>query len=254
MWSGPPPRRQQEPRLPFCPRPRTIVDFAGDIGNKSHGAGVPTTVPVPGVAAATETMAFGFWRRAQPGRGVPSTDGRDVDTDDRFGTEVLALLDPLYGTALRLTRRADQAEDLVQDTVVKALRARTRFAAGTNLKAWLFTILHNTWRNRLRDRARARVEFDSEVVEEASDGPDSPLAPPVDNPEALMLRADLAAQLAAALDGLPAAFREAVWLRDVEELSYQEIADVLQVPIGTVMSRIARGRRQLGQKLSVSLS
>ncbi len=84
---------------------------------------------------------------------------------DAFTSEALALLDSLYGTALRLTRDADRAQDLVQDTYLKAFRARDRFAAGTNLKAWLFTILHNTWRNRRRDQARSRVEFDSDAVE-----------------------------------------------------------------------------------------
>jgi RNA polymerase sigma-70 factor (ECF subfamily) len=166
--------------------------------------------------------------------------------NDPFATEALALLDSLYGTAVRLTRDADRAQDLVQDTYLKAFRARTRFTAGTNLKAWLFTILHNTWRNRQRDQARSRVEFDSEAVEQAAESPAG--TAPV-TPESLLLCASFDAELKSALDALPEAFREAIWLRDVEELSYQEIADVMAIPIGTVMSRISRGRRQLHQLL-----
>ncbi|MET0213327.1 MAG: sigma-70 family RNA polymerase sigma factor [Vicinamibacterales bacterium] len=171
---------------------------------------------------------------------------------DPFAAGALALLDALYGTALRLTRDADRAQDLVQDTYLKAFRARARFTEGTNLKAWLFTILHNTWRNRQRDRARTRIDFDSEAVEAAAETVSDVRASAVESPEALLLRAGLDGELRAALDRLPAAFREAVWLRDVEELSYQEIAQVLEIPVGTVMSRISRGRRQLVQELTAA--
>lgn len=171
---------------------------------------------------------------------------------DPFAAGALALLDALYGTALQLTRDADRAQDLVQDTYLKAFRARARFTEGTNLKAWLFTILHNTWRNRQRDRARTRIDFDSEAVEAAAETVSDVRASAVESPEALLLRAGLDGELRAALDRLPAAFREAVWLRDVEELSYQEIAQVLEIPVGTVMSRISRGRRQLVQQLTAA--
>lgn len=167
---------------------------------------------------------------------------------DAFAGEALALLDALYGAALGLARDPDQAQDLVQDTYLKAFRARGRFSPGTNLKAWLFTILHNTWRNRRRDRARARVEFDSEVVEHAAELGAS-ATPEGQSPEALLLRANLTAELRTALDALPEAFREVVWLRDVEDLSYQEIADVVEIPLGTVMSRLSRGRKQLYRQL-----
>ena len=166
---------------------------------------------------------------------------------DAFTADALALIDTLYGTAIRLTRNPDAAQDLVQDTYLKAFRARDRFTAGTNLKAWLFTILHNTWRNRRRDLARSRVEFDSETVEQADEGLSSVVT--FESPETLLMRATFDAELKSALEALPENFREAVWLRDVEELSYQEIADALGIPIGTVMSRISRGRRQLYQLL-----
>ena len=167
---------------------------------------------------------------------------------DAFASEVLGFLDPLYATALRLTRNRADAEDLVQDTFVKALRFAKQFTPGSNLKAWLFTILHNTWRNRVRDAARGRVDADSERVEEAA-GMDELVSP--DTPERILLRDTLDADLQAALDAIPDAFREAVWLRDVEELSYAEIAGVLNVPAGTVMSRISRGRRMLFERLNV---
>jgi RNA polymerase sigma-70 factor (ECF subfamily) len=163
-----------------------------------------------------------------------------------FETAALAVLDSLYRTALRLTRDPADAEDLVQETYLKAFRAADRFEPGTNLRAWLFTILHNTARNRARDRARDAVTVDSEVVERAADLPDGA----VPSPEAILLRDALDPDLRAAIDGLPEAFRQAVWLRDVEEFSYAEIAAVLDVPIGTVMSRISRGRRLLFEALS----
>src|SRR4051812_40771542 len=161
-----------------------------------------------------------------------------------FAQAALSHLDSLYGTALRLTRRAPDAEDLVQDTYLKAFRSAHQFEAGTNLKAWLFTILHNTFRNDRRHHGRNPVDVDSEVVEQAvSAGPEA------QSPEQILSRATLDVDLQGALDALPEAFRQAVWLRDVEELSYAEMAQVLDVPIGTVMSRISRGRRALSQGL-----
>jgi len=157
-----------------------------------------------------------------------------------FEQDALALVDRLYAAALRLTRNDADAQDLVQDTYLKALRSSGQFEAGTNLRGWMFTILHNTFLNQRRDSGRSPIDADSEAVEQAPD-------PRLDaaNPEALLLRETMDADLQAALDGLPAAYREAVWLRDVEQFSYEEIAGIVGVPIGTVMSRISRGRRAL---------
>jgi RNA polymerase sigma-70 factor (ECF subfamily) len=165
-----------------------------------------------------------------------------------FASEVLGYLQPLHATAVRLTRNRADADDLVQDTLVKAFRFAHRFEPGTNLRAWLYTILHNTWRNTRRGAARAAVDVDSDLVDEAASLPGGPAA--LDTPERILLRDTLDADLQAALDALPEAFRQAVWLRDVEEFSYAEIADMLGIPIGTVMSRISRGRRQLFEQLS----
>ena len=169
-----------------------------------------------------------------------------------FEADALALLDSLYRTALRLTRMPADAEDLVQETYLKAFRASETFEQGTNLRAWLFSILHNTWRNRIRDRARDTVDVDSEMVERAADAapfPGSGGSARFETPETLLVRETLGPELQAAIDSLPQAFRQAVWLRDVEEFSYAEIADMLDIPAGTVMSRISRGRRMLFDRL-----
>src|ERR1700709_1368085 len=171
-----------------------------------------------------------------------------------FEAEALASLDGLYRAALRLTRVPADAEDLVQETYLKAFRSADRFEPGTNLRAWLFTILHNTALNRVRDRARDTVSVDSEVVDQAADAPaPGGAAGAAETPESLWLRDTLAPELQAAIDALPAAFRQAVWLRDVEEFSYAEIAAMLSIPIGTVMSRISRGRHMLYEALKSSV-
>jgi RNA polymerase sigma-70 factor (ECF subfamily) len=183
------------------------------------------------------------------GQAGHASPGGASDTGATFETEALEYVDSLYRTALRLTRVPADAEDLVQETYLKAFRAADTFRLGTNLRAWLFTILHNTARNRARDRARDAVTVDSDVVDEAAaTGPLGTGRPP-DDPEALLLRSTLAPELQAAIDALPEAFRQAVWLRDVEEFTYAEIAAMLNIPAGTVMSRISRGRRMLFDRL-----
>ena len=173
---------------------------------------------------------------------IRRSSGRADDVE--FVQAALSHIDSLYGTALRLTRNAADAEDLVQDTYLKAFRSAHQFERGTNLKAWLFTILHNTFRNNRRHDGRSPVDVDSDAVERAAgEGPGD------QSPEQILSRRTLDVDLQAALDALPDAFRQAVWLRDVEELSYAEMAQVLDVPIGTVMSRISRGRRALSDGL-----
>jgi RNA polymerase sigma-70 factor, ECF subfamily len=166
-----------------------------------------------------------------------------------FEAEALASVDSLYRTALRLTRVPADAEDLVQETYLKAFRAADTFEPGTNLRAWLFTILHNTARNRARDRARDAVTVNSETVEQAADTLSMGTGPRSQTPEALLLREALTPDVQAAIDALPDTFRQAVWLRDVEEFAYAEIARMLDIPVGTVMSRISRGRRMLFERL-----
>jgi RNA polymerase sigma-70 factor, ECF subfamily len=189
-----------------------------------------------------------FRRRSSAARSTARPRGRsesEAQTRDAFAEEALSHIDGLYGAALRLTGRAADAEDLVQDTYLKAFRFQNRFERGTNLKAWLFTILHNTWRNARRASARDPISVDSEAVERAPAA-----ARAADSPEARLSQQMLDTELRAALDALPDIFRQAVWLRDVEDFSYAEIATMVGVPIGTVMSRISRGRRLLHERLT----
>ena len=157
--------------------------------------------------------------------------------DERFEADALPHLRALYGTAYRMTRNAHDAEDLVQETFLRAYRGFHRFEAGTNIRAWLFTILH-----RVRTDAFRRAGRSPRTVEMAGEGPAVP-APQ----EAL---AGGGEDIERALAALPEPFRVAVVLRDVEELTYDEIARVLDIPIGTVMSRIHRGRGLLRSALS----
>ena len=194
-------------------------------------------------------MVFG--RRSK--QSDPASPGAGGSGEDRaFADEALSYIDALYGTALRLTRRPQDAEDLVQETYLKAFRASAQFQRGTNLKAWLFTILHNSFRNMRRHDVRNPVDVNSETVELAADqrGDEFGSHRPAGPLEQLLSRATLDSDLQEALDGLPEAFRQAVWLRDVEEFSYAEIARIVDVPIGTVMSRISRGRRMLFERLA----
>ncbi|MBI2187262.1 MAG: sigma-70 family RNA polymerase sigma factor [Acidobacteria bacterium] len=162
-----------------------------------------------------------------------------------FETESLALFGSLYRTALRLTKNPTDAEDLTQETYARALGASGRFQWGTNLKAWLFTILRNINRNRKRDRARAIVVVDGEAVDQF-DGTGAAS----ETPEARLLRDALSRDLRAAIESLPRALGQTMWLRDVEELSYAEIATRLDIPIGTVMSRLSRARDLLYRRLA----
>ncbi len=185
-------------------------------------------------------MLFKRGRRA----GGPGSEGGEEAS--AFEREALDYVDALYGTALRLTRNPADAEDLVQDTYLKAFRSASQFEPGTNLKAWLFTILHNTFLNRRRRAVKEPLSVEPDELEREAVG----LSSASPTPEQLLLRDTLDADLQAALDGLPETFRQAVWLRDVEEFSYAEIASMLGIPIGTVMSRISRGRRLLYDQLA----
>jgi RNA polymerase sigma-70 factor, ECF subfamily len=224
----------------------SVLRRVQSIGIKDVRSGVVTG------RASSDLLMVVRRRSSTEGRAAPGTPGRPgtPGADDPFTQEALSYVDSLYGTALRLTRRAPDAEDLVQDTYLKAFRSSSQFARGTNLKAWLFTILHNTFRNMRRHDGRNPVEVDSEAVESAQSIDASGAAS--QTPEQLLTRATLDADLQTALDALPDSFRQAVWLRDVEEFSYAEIAEMLDVPIGTVMSRLSRGRHLLFDRLSQS--
>ena len=170
---------------------------------------------------------------------------------DPFETEALSFLDALYRTGLRMTRSEAEAEDLVQETYIKAFRHRDQFTPGTNLRAWLFRILTNTFINLYRRKAARPETTELDDVDESilyrhmrdvSPGSASP------DPEAELIDNTLSSEVKEALEALPEKFRTTVLL-DVEGFSYKEIAQMLDIPIGTVMSRLHRGRKYLQKRL-----
>lgn len=174
----------------------------------------------------------------------------DSPKEDPFVEEVLEHLDALHGAASRLTRNPAEAEDLVQDAFVKAVRAREQFRPGTNLKAWLFRILTNTFINKFRRGGLERAIFDGPDADPLVDGWVSAASMrQLRDPEQLALQPIIEKEIRHALDALPDEFKIAVILSDVEEFSYEEIAQIMGCPVGTVMSRLHRGRKLLQRSL-----
>jgi RNA polymerase sigma-70 factor, ECF subfamily len=173
------------------------------------------------------------------------------DERRRFQADALPLLDSLYGAALRMTRNPQDAEDLVQETMLRAYRAFDRFEAGTNLKAWLFRILTNAYINTYRKRQREPQKVSADEVEEFD------LYQELKNhdtqfdstPESIVLDSLVDSDITEAIDDLPEQFRLAVVLSDIEGFSYAEMAEIMDVPMGTVMSRLHRGRKALQKRL-----
>jgi RNA polymerase sigma-70 factor (ECF subfamily) len=169
----------------------------------------------------------------------------------RFQRDALPLLDSLYGGALRMTRNPADAEDLVQETMLRAYRSFDSFEPGTNLKAWLFRILTNAYINTYRKKQREPQKVSADEIEDFDlyqelKGHDPQFQ---ETPETIVLDSLVDSDILEAIEELPEQFRLAVMLSDVEDFSYAEMAEIMDVPMGTVMSRLHRGRKALQKRL-----
>ena len=184
------------------------------------------------------------------------TDGLNTsvapDVRAELEAEALSHIDALYRTALRMTRNPADAEDLVQEAYLRAFRSLHQFRPGTNLRAWIFRIMTNAYINEYRKRSRRPASSSLDDLEEFylyDHLIDSGVQPTSERPEDVVLDRLTATDVIDALDGLSDDFREVVLLADVEGFSYREIAEIMDIPVGTVMSRLYRARRRLQKAL-----
>jgi RNA polymerase sigma-70 factor (ECF subfamily) len=181
---------------------------------------------------------------------VVPEDYRSESTREEFESLALEHFDALYNTAMRLTRNPGEAQDLVQETFLKAYRFFHRFKPGTNIKAWLFTILRNTYINAYRKASRQQQQVDFDQVAPFYADPSATSAWTNRGSVEELLHYLVQDDVKRALEALPDEYRMVILLADLEDFAYKEIADIVGCPVGTVMSRLFRGRRLLRKSLA----